>query len=150
MDNFRLKNRRIKMYTTSYVREPLIAKIAQRFSLLVTYASTAYVGYLIVQGYTDFSNMITTGWIILVSSLIAALGTLFGYARAEWVAILPLITGVLIAAVSILQESSGFAVGLMVAVCAHSLFRFIHLTIVQSTLRKIYREEAKNQATITN
>lgn len=138
------------MYTTSYVREPMIAKIAQRFSLLVTYASTAYVGYLIVQGHTSFSGIITTGWIILIPSIIAAIGVIFGYARAEWVAILPLITGVLIAAVSIWNESSGFAVGLMVAVCAHSLFRFIHLTIVQSTLRKIYREEAKNQATITN
>lgn len=122
-----------------YVKHPLIAKIAQRLSLFITYLSTGYVGILIEAGHTTFSEVIHTGWIIVVASAMSLVGVAISQYRLEWISQLPLATGLLIAAVSIMNMSTGFAAGLLVAVSSFILYRFVVLTVIAASLRQATR-----------
>lgn len=124
----------------AYVKKPWIAKVAQRGALTTTYASTLYVAHLITVGNTNFSDVIWTGWLILGSSIIALIGVTCSVYRLEWVALLPLVTGLVVAGLNIWNESTGFATGLIFGISSYMVYRFVLLTVYASHMREITRK----------
>lgn len=132
------------MAPIAYVKHPIIARISQKISLTASYAATLYVGWLLVSGHSSFADHVETGWIIVISSCVALIGVLTAQYRFEWISLIPLSTGLLIAAVSIINVSTGFAAGLIFAAVFGQIYRFITLTIVASVLRKSDTENKKD------
>lgn len=119
-----------------YVSEPLIAKIGQRVSLLLTYLALFGVGFVAVTAVT-VTYSVPIGWALMVFTGLAIIGVISGYYRFEWISLPFTITLCAIMAVVLSPVTVGFAVGLLVAVISLMIYRLIYLTFIARALRKL-------------
>ena len=118
----------------AYVREPPIAKLGQRISLLLRYASIVLLGIFCL--FYSIPLIIPIGWVLITSGISSVIGVFSGNYRFEWVALAPMIAALLIAAIVIFPSSAGITVMLLLALAFSLIDRLIHLSIVAHILRK--------------
>lgn len=120
--------------SNAYVREPPMAKLGQRISLLLRYASIVLLGIFCL--FYSIPLIIPIGWVLISTGLSSIIGVLSGNYRWEWVALAPMVSALLIAAIVILPVSAGISVMLLMALAFSLIDRLIHLSIVAHILRK--------------
>ena len=119
-----------------YVSEPLIAKIGQRISLLLTYLALFGVGFVSVAAITSV-YLVPFGWALMVFTVLAIFGVISGYYRFEWISLPFMIALCAIMAVMLWPVTTGFAVWLLIAVISQMIYRLIYLTFIAKALRKL-------------
>ena len=119
-----------------YVSEPLIAKIGQRVSLLLTYLALLGVGFVAVTAVT-VAYLVPFGWALMAFAVLAILGVITGYYRFEWISLPFMITICAIKAVTLWPATTGFAVWLLIAAISQMIYRLIYLTFIAKALRKL-------------
>lgn len=121
----------------AYIETPPSARVFQRGTLAARYLATAAVGILATRVHDHGSTLPLMGWGIALFSLVALVGVLAHYYRAEWVALGPLIGALLSAAVVVHDSATLIVTACVVALALAQVDRLQHLTLVASRLRRM-------------
>jgi len=123
------------MSTTPYVEHPPLSVVLHRVSLFARYAAMSILGVILI---ASFGGWFTPVGVAMVSlNAVSAISVMLSKYRAEWVCLLPIIGINLAAIVLLIPISTGAILLLLIVASLVEFERFIHLSNVATTLRKL-------------
>lgn len=123
------------MSNTPYVEHPPLSVILHRVSLFARYAAMTILGVILIASFGGWFTPVGIAMIAL--NAVSAISVMLSKYRAEWVCLLPMI-GINLTALILLTPLSTGAILLLLMVASLVEFeRFIHLSNVANTLRKL-------------
>lgn len=123
------------MEVTPYVEQPPLSMILHRLGLFSRYVAMAVLGLIFMVNFTG--ALIPVGGVLVALNLLSAYSVMVSRYRIEWVCALPIIGTNLVALVLLIPLSSGVAIILLVVASLVKFERYVHLTNVAKTLRKL-------------
>ena len=121
--------------TTPYITEPPWARWGQLVALAARYVCLIALGVMAACIADDGDLLAVAGWVVAGTSLLAVVGVIGHYYRAEWVALSPMIAGLLWVAVLIGGDADSVVTLLVVALAVAQGDRLVHLSRIAYKLR---------------